>query len=87
MSRAAPGPRAHVWGVDSRLRTVLPAALLAVAAASVPLHGVAARAAVAAAAVVLFAVAVITWSGLTLGQWVIRRVAVAREGRRDLRPA
>lgn len=74
--------RAHTWGIDARRSTVIPAALLAIAIASVPLHGVQARVLLAVGASAALLLAVITWSGLTAGQWICRRIAVAWSTRR-----
>lgn len=75
-------------GVDTRRITVLPAALVAIAIATIPVHGWPGYVAVTVGATVVFGIAVITVGGFTAPQWLWRRVQVWRDARKErpLRP-
>ncbi|WP_454793806.1 type VII secretion protein EccE [Mycolicibacterium lutetiense] len=75
-------------GVDTRRITVLPAALLAIVIATIPVHGWPGYVAVTVGAAAVFGIAVITVGGFTAPQWVRRRLRVWRDTRKErpLRP-
>lgn len=75
--------RAHIWGVDRRLRTMVPSWLLAIAVATIPVAGSLVRAAVIGAGALVLLIGVITWSGFTAVQWIARRISVAWAGKRQ----
>lgn len=75
---------AYRWGVDTRLRTVIPTALVAIWVAALPVHTWPWYAAVTAAAAAVVAVGLVTVGGFTAPQWLWRRIRVAwraRQGR------
>ncbi|PBJ65042.1 hypothetical protein BB737_14935, partial [Mycobacterium avium subsp. hominissuis] len=64
-------------GLDQRLRTIVPTALLVVCIAAIPLHTVWGRVLIASCASVVAVVGTVSWAGFTAPQWITRRLQVA----------
>jgi type VII secretion protein EccE len=73
-----------VIGIDTRLRTLLPTALLVVWLVAVPVHTWWARALLGVAGALVALLGVVSWAGFTIPQWVARRVHIRRGRRRAL---
>lgn len=71
-----------VWGLDTRLRTVIPVTAVAMVVASAPARTWPAILGVVAGATAVVALGVITVGGFTVPQWLGRRWAVWRARRR-----
>lgn len=73
-------------GLDQRLRTIVPTALLVVWIAAIPLHSVWGRVLIASAATVVALVGTVSWAVCTGPQWITRRIKVARNRNQPLAP-
>lgn len=71
-----------IWGLDTRLRTVIPVTAAAMILAAAPARTWPAHAAAVGGATAVLTLGVITIGGFTLPQWIGRRWAVWRASRR-----
>lgn len=71
-------------GVDQRLRTIVPTALLVVCIAAIPLHTVWGRVLIASCASIVAVLGTVSWAGFTAPQWITRRLQVAMRRHRPL---
>lgn len=71
-------------GIDGRLRTVVPTALLVVFVAALPVHTWWGRLLVVAGATATAAAGTLTWGRFTAVQWALRRAQIAWQARRPI---
>lgn len=85
MTTATQARRGDHWtalvGIDTRLRTLLPTALLVIFLVAVPVHAWWARSLLGVGGAVVALLGVVSWAGFTIPQWAARRVHI-RRGRR-----